>query len=74
MIDKNNELVIVWTVDDVRQAARDIEYPADISDEIAMEALRRADRRHDATIGMNWDIITECLLEVIGGKRNEQNT
>jgi hypothetical protein len=41
----------VWHIDDVR-ALR-----PDLSDKQCMEVLLQCERKHDATIGINWDVL-----------------
>jgi hypothetical protein len=40
-----------WCVDDVKERR------PDLSDEECLEVLARCKHKHDATIGMNWDVI-----------------
>jgi hypothetical protein len=44
-------IVVLWNTDDV------LEMRPDLTDEQCKEVLRQCDRKHDAGIGINWDII-----------------
>tara|TARA_B100000035_G_scaffold84545_1_gene71017 strand:+ start:423 stop:620 length:198 start_codon:yes stop_codon:yes gene_type:complete len=52
---------IIWHVDDVLAQAsqRDIK----ISREKAIDLLHRMDAKHDANIGINWEVI-DCYLDM----------
>lgn len=50
-----DEIHVVWTVADVQTLA------PGLGDEAARAVLREVDRRHDAMIGVNWDVIQHCL-------------
>ena len=45
------EIASVWMIDDV------LEIRPDLTEEQAWDVLREAERRHDATIGINWDVL-----------------
>ena len=45
------EIATVWMIDDV------LEVRPDLTGEQAWDVLREAERRHDATIGINWDVL-----------------
>jgi hypothetical protein len=47
--------VPIWCVDDVREQAE--EMGINLSREKAEEIVERIDQKHDATIGINWDVI-----------------
>lgn len=54
-------IAIVWHIQDVIDTARDrLEY--DLEEDDAREILSNIKRQHDATIGVNWDVI-ECHIE-----------
>ncbi len=53
--DEGRALVILWSVEDV--IARAIERKKKVSLQQAKEILSLIDRRHDANIGVNWDVI-----------------
>lgn len=48
-----DEIHIVWSVGDVQTIA------PSLSDDEARDVLEEVDRRHDAEIGVNWDILRE---------------
>ena len=47
----HSRIAIIWSIADV-QAKR-----PDLSDEQSMRVLLQCERRHDAEIGINWDVI-----------------
>jgi hypothetical protein len=46
-----DEIAISWHIDDVR------EIRPDLTDEQCREVLQQAERRHDASVGINWDVL-----------------
>jgi phosphoenolpyruvate carboxylase len=46
-----NEIRIIWHIDDVREVR------PDLTDDEAREVLAQAKKAHDATIGINWDVL-----------------
>lgn len=52
-----NVLASIWQIGDIQVQAVDTKY-APISDEDARNILAIIEARHDANIGINWDIIT----------------
>ena len=57
----DDSITITWHIDDVRSLADDI----DPTDEQCREVLRRADKYHDASVGINWDVLQYHLGEVL---------
>ena len=49
--DARDRIAIVWNIDDVQ------ELRPDLTDEQAREVLQQAQDRHDAGIGINWDVL-----------------
>lgn len=54
----DNQIAIIWSIEDVQQ-----ERP-DLSDEQAMEVLKKVKDKHDATIGVNWDVLRNWADEL----------
>lgn len=55
-----------WTVEDVKSLQED-EYSTEaerINDEEARQVLQSTDINHDATIGINWDVLRDNLNRV----------
>ena len=53
-----------WTIDDVKSLQDDEDEFTEeerITDEEARQVLKAADVNHDATIGINWDVLREHL-------------
>lgn len=55
-----NMLYSAWHIDDVKR----MEGYEDLTDDEAREVLRRAQDNHDATIGINWDVLEVYADEV----------
>lgn len=53
-----DSISITWHVDDVLQQR------PDLTREQARQVLRELDRDHDATVGINWDVI-DCTAETL---------
>ena len=54
------QIAAIWSIEDV-QAVR-----PDLSEEQCWEVLQAAYRHHDATIGINWDVLG-CHAEMLFG-------
>ena len=54
---------ITWHIEDVQQLVQE-RFDKNISDEDALEVLDCLVRKHDANIGINWDVI-ECAVEYL---------
>ena len=48
---EDDEIAIIWSVADV------LEIRPDLSQDQAEDVLLLADKKHDATIGINWDVL-----------------
>lgn len=64
---KNEELsiAIVWHIDDV------LEVRPDLSREQAFEVLKQAKENHDANIGINWDVLTDCAERLFAEREED---
>ena len=49
--DPDTQIAIIWGIDDVHSVR------SGLSDEQALLVLHEAKRRHDANIGINWDVV-----------------
>ena len=47
----DDEIAIIWSVEDV------LSIREDLTPEQALEVLEQADYKHDASIGINWDVL-----------------
>jgi len=54
----NDEISICWHIEDVKSIA------PDLSDEECRAVLQLAKNNHDATIGINWDVL-EVLVATV---------
>ena len=55
---EDDEIAIVWSVADV------LDISPDLTHDQALDVLHRVDRKHDATIGINWDVI-DCHASML---------
>ena len=49
--DSSRQIAIIWDIDDVKSL--DLE----LNDEECMEVLMRAESKHDANLGINWNVL-----------------
>jgi hypothetical protein len=56
LADELGVIILIWATADV------LSIRPDLTEEQAAEVLAAADRRHDANIGINWDVL-ECHAE-----------
>ncbi len=54
-VDDKKEICIKWHIDDIIERAKERDIL--ISEQQAIEILFIVERRHDASIGINWDVI-----------------
>ncbi len=50
---ENNSISIVWSIEDVKGIR------PDLNDDQCMKVLRMVEDKHDATFGVNWDMIED---------------
>ena len=60
--DPETQIMIIWGIDDVREVMKNRRGTLLITDEIAMQVLMEAKRRHDADAGISWATI-ECIVD-----------
>jgi hypothetical protein len=58
--EKNADISIIWNVEDVMTRANERHIP--ITYDQAYTILTNMKRRHDATLGINWDVI-DCHID-----------
>lgn len=61
--DETRQIAIIWDIADVHSRAK--EQHINITDEQALEILHNMKRQHDASIGINWDVI-DAHLDSLG--------
>ena len=62
--DKDQEIcMVLWYDEDIIQKAKDMGYV--LSKDEVDEVLQYLDKYHDATIGINWDVIDTTIMEVV---------
>ncbi len=64
---QDNEIAIVWSAEDVKVECKWL------TDEQAMDVLRAIEHRHDATIGINWDVIRWTADAMFPEKKEEDD-
>ena len=64
-IENGETIAIIWCIEDVYTQAED-DGIDDLTHEEAMSVLDRLYRKHDATIGINWDTLSYWIEEVRG--------
>lgn len=47
----DDEIAIIWSAEDV------LSIRPDLTPDQALDVLQRVDHKHDATIGINWDVL-----------------
>ncbi len=57
---KRREIAIIWCIEDV------IEVRPDLNEDQCWQVLQNVDRHHDATIGVNWDVL-DCVASILFG-------
>ena len=62
---EDDEIAIVWSVADV------LDIRPDLTEDQAYEVLYRADHKHDATIGINWDVLG-CHASILYPEETEE--
>ena len=61
-------ITISWTVDDVQTAAEEEDQA--VTDEEAREILAELKQKHDAEIGINWEVIKSVISNYFSFKEN----
>jgi hypothetical protein len=70
MINEKGQLIITWQTEDVIVAAEIGNMPVPTYDQ-CVETLHLADRHHNACVGINWDMLRECLRIVQEGEPDD---
>jgi hypothetical protein len=60
----SDKMAICWTVEDIVIRAKDIG-KGKISDDLARRILDEVQHRHDASIGVNWTVIDDCIIDLV---------
>lgn len=53
--DKESQIAIIWSVEDVQEMDDSLDYDQ------AIKVLESLKKNHDATIGINWDVISDTI-------------
>lgn len=54
-----NRIILVWGTDDIQHQAEGLNI--ELSDSEAMDILTEIENKHDASIGVNWGVISEYI-------------
>ncbi len=52
---KESQIAIIWSVEDVQEMDDSLDYDQ------AIKVLESLKKNHDATIGINWDVISDTI-------------
>jgi hypothetical protein len=55
-----HQIAVIWCIEDVQEVR------PDLSEEQCWDVLQAARHNHDATIGINWDVLS-CHAEILFG-------
>ena len=69
--EKANSIQISWHIDDVKATAERMDIA--ITDEDAREILEIVERRHDANLGISWDVIEAHIDQHMNPYKPEEN-
>jgi len=64
LLARRMQIAVIWDIEDVQEVR------PDLTDEQAWEVLQQIDRHHDATLGINWDML-ECTADMLFGDAPE---
>ena len=64
LLEERRQIAAIWSIEDVQEVRRDL------TDEQAWEVLQYAGGSHDATIGIDWDVLA-CHAETLFGAAPE---
>ena len=59
-LQRSGNIAFLWHIDDVKQQR------PDLNEEQCWEVLKNCRKHHDASIGMNWDVI-DCVADMLFG-------
>lgn len=52
-----DEIAITWHIEDIRMCLENLDRTDKLTDKECREILKAVEHNHDATIGVNWDVI-----------------
>ena len=58
-------LAIAWTIQDIKTAERNMMKIKELSDDDCIEIMKGISMKHDATMGVNWDVICDHIEEYV---------
>ena len=69
-----DEITITWHIEDVKSFEEDHEVPQEVrlTDDECRQVLALAKRHHDASLGINWDVLAVWIDEVHSQRQHER--
>jgi hypothetical protein len=64
LLAERRQIAAIWSIEDVKMVA------PNLTDDQCWEVLLQAERRHDATIGINWDVLISHADRMLGETPN----
>lgn len=64
----NRQIAIIWSIEDI------LGLRSDLTEEQAFNVLKEIERRHDYTIGVNWDVIEEVANDLYPKNNTVEHT
>lgn len=70
-IQRGDEIIICWGIDDIKSLGEDYEgnTTIEITDTVARAALAKAKEYHDASVGINWEVLQIHLDDALEDAR-----
>ena len=65
-----DSIAIVWSLEDIAERCDSLETPLSIEEQ--RRVLHLLKHNHDATIGINWDVIDAMIWQVEAERRKHQ--
>tara|TARA_B100000900_G_scaffold404996_1_gene414024 strand:+ start:1199 stop:1438 length:240 start_codon:yes stop_codon:yes gene_type:complete len=69
----DDTISLEWTTDDVKLQLKNRGQENSLTDDECRNVLYRLLHKHDATIGVNWDVIDACIDYELSGKESNAN-
>ena len=63
---ERREVAIIWCLEDVKEVRPDLD------DDQCWQVLQNVKRHHDATIGVNWDVL-DCVASLLFGNAPKED-
>jgi hypothetical protein len=66
-------MAVWWCIDDVKEQCEYDGVYSEITNAEAREVLRLADKYHDSTVGINWDVLDSWIDHVKAQRKEVEN-